>query len=58
MARTPKTLIRDMDRMKEKLATLRDHLREIETEASEMADISDDAVESLSYAIERLSEQF
>jgi hypothetical protein len=57
MARTPKTLIRDMERLKMKLAKLRDDFRDIEAEASELSDISGDAVDSLEYAIDRLSEQ-
>ncbi len=57
MAKTAKTLVREMNRLKEKLATLRDQLRDIEAEAGELSDISADAVESLEYAIDRLSEQ-
>jgi predicted nucleic acid-binding Zn-ribbon protein len=57
MARRPQTLIRDMNRVKEKLAQLRDQLREIQDEASELADLSADAVESLDYVVDRLSEQ-
>lgn len=57
MARKPQTLIRDMKRAMEKLAKLRDDLRDIEAEASELCDIARDAHESLEYAIDRLSEQ-
>jgi hypothetical protein len=57
MARKPKTFIRDMKCAAEKLAKLRDELRAIEDEAKELADISDDARDSLIYAVDRLSEQ-
>lgn len=57
MARTPKTLIRDMNKCKEKLAKLRDELRDIEAEACGLSSLSADAVESLEYAIDRISEQ-
>jgi sensor histidine kinase YesM len=55
--RKPQTLLRDLKRTMDKLAKLRDELRDIEAEASEMSDIAADAQESLEYAIERMSEQ-
>ena len=56
--RKPQTLLRDLKRTMDKLAKLRDELRDIEAEASEMGDLAADAQESLEYAIERMSEQF
>jgi predicted nucleic acid-binding Zn-ribbon protein len=55
--RKPQTLLRDLKRTMDKLAKLRDELRDIEAEASEMGDIAADAQESLEYAVERMSEQ-
>lgn len=55
--RSNKQLIAALNRAKEKLAKTRDELRDIEEEAENLRMISDDAVESLEYTIQVLSEQ-
>ncbi len=57
MMRTNKQLAKDLSRVKDKLAKLRDEMRDIEEECASLRMASEDAVESLEYAIEVISEQ-
>lgn len=56
MARSSTQLIKAMAKAKEKLAKVRDELRDIEEEAETLVSVSSDAVESLEYAIDVLSQ--
>lgn len=54
---TTKQLLAGLKKHEAKLSKERDELRELETEIEEMREIADDVVESIRYAIERLSER-
>jgi hypothetical protein len=56
MARNTKQLIAALKRESKRLAKVRDELREIEERSAELAQSADDALDSLSYAVDRLSE--
>lgn len=54
---TTKQLIAGLKKHEAQLAKERDALRELEMEIEEMRELADDVVESIRYAIERLSER-
>lgn len=56
MARSTKQLVTALEREKARLAKVRDALRDIEEDAQTQREAVDDALESLTYAIDKLSE--
>jgi len=54
--RTQKQLVAALKRESKRLAKVRDDLRKIESEAADLASNADGALESLSYAVDRLSD--
>lgn len=55
--RSNKPYIKKLEQTKVRLAKERDILRDIESEISSLADVTDEALEYLNDAIEKLSEQ-
>lgn len=51
-----KKMISDLETTKKELYTVREKLREMESEISDLISVSEDAYESLLYATDRLSE--
>lgn len=56
-ARKLKSIVTQLKRIKARLIKDRDALRELEDEISELGYIAEDAVDNVSYAVDRLSEQ-
>ena len=53
---TEKQIIKQLKLRQKELAKTRDGLRDLESEIGELRETADDALESLTYAIDRLSE--